>query len=87
MVLTPILMIPAFPPQVRFTGVSFSYNIAYAVFGGLTPLVVSWLARANRFSPAHYIAVVTMLGLAATFMTPTAHLRNDENESVAAMLS
>jgi hypothetical protein len=49
--------------------------------------VVSWLARADRFSPAHYIAVVTMLGLAATFMTPTAHLRNDEKESVAAMLS
>ena len=72
-VLTPILMIRAFPPQVRFTGVSFSYNIAYAVFGGLTPLVVSWLARADRFSPAHYIAVVTMLGLAAIFMTPTAH--------------
>jgi MFS family permease len=86
-VLTPILMIRAFPPQVRFTGVSFSYNIAYAVFGGLTPLVVSWLARTDRFSPAHYIAVVTMLGLGATFMTPTAHLRNDEKDSVAAMLS
>ena len=86
-VLTPILMIRAFPPQVRFTGVSFSYNIAYAVFGGLTPLVVSWLARTDRFSPAHYIAVVTMLGLAATFMTPTAHVRNDEKDSVAAMLS
>jgi MFS family permease len=70
-VLTPILMIRAFPPQVRFTGVSFSYNIAYAVFGGLTPLIVSNLARADRFSPAHYIAVVTMLGLAAIFMTPT----------------
>jgi MFS family permease len=86
-VLTPILMIRAFPPQVRFTGVSFSYNIAYAVFGGVTPLVVSWLARTDRFSPAHYIAVVTMLGLAATFMTPTAHVRNDEKDSVAAMLS
>jgi MFS family permease len=86
-VLTPILMIRAFPPQVRFTGVSFSYNIAYAVFGGLTPLVVSWLARADRFSPAHYIAVVTMIGLAATFMTPVAHLRNDEKDSVVAMLS
>jgi len=86
-VLTPILMIRAFPPQVRFTGVSFSYNIAYAVFGGLTPLVVSWLARTDRFSPAHYIAVVTMLGLAATFMTPTAHLRNDGKDSLVARLS
>jgi MFS family permease len=86
-VLTPILMIRAFPPQVRFTGVSFSYNIAYAVFGGLTPLVVSWLAHADRFSPAHYIAVVTMLGLVAMFMTPAAALRNDGKDSVVARLS
>ena len=70
MVLTPILMVQAFPPQVRFTGVSFSYNIAYAVFGGLTPLLVSGLARADQLSPAHYIAVVTMLGLVAMFMQP-----------------
>jgi MFS family permease len=62
-VLTPILMVRSFPAQVRFTGVSFSYNIAYAVFGGLTPFVVSWLARANPLSPAHYIAAVTGLGL------------------------
>jgi MFS family permease len=86
-VLTPILMIRAFPPEVRFTGVSFSYNIAYAVFGGLTPIVVSWLARADRFSPAHYVAVVTMLGLAVTFMTPTAHLMQDENDGIASKVS
>ena len=36
-VLRPILMIRSFPTSVRVTGVSFSYNIAYAVFGGLTP--------------------------------------------------
>jgi predicted MFS family arabinose efflux permease len=76
-VLTPILMVRAFPAQVRFTGVSFSYNLAYAVFGGLTPLVVAGFARADRFSPAHYIAVVTALGLVATFMTPAVHLQKN----------
>jgi MFS family permease len=86
-VLTPILMVRAFPAQVRFTGVSFSYNIAYAVFGGLTPLVVSWLARADRFSPAHYIAAVTILGLVATFMTPAVHLRKNGKDSVVTSLS
>jgi MFS family permease len=86
-VLTPILMVRAFPTQVRFTGVSFSYNIAYAVFGGVTPLVVSWLARADRFSPAHYVALVTMLGLVAMFMTPAAPLRNGGKDSVVARLS
>ena len=81
-VLTPILMVHAFPAQVRFTGVSFSYNIAYAVFGGLTPLVVAGFARADRFSPAHYIAVVTVLGLVATFITPAVNLRKNGKDSV-----
>jgi hypothetical protein len=26
------------PAEVRFTGISFSYNVSYAIFGGLTPL-------------------------------------------------
>src|ERR1700761_3642544 len=81
-VLTPILMVHAFPAQVRFTGVSFSYNIAYAVFGGLTPLVVAGVARADRFSPAHYIAVVTVLGLVATFITPAVNLRKNGKDRV-----
>ena len=64
-VLTPILMVRVFPPAVRFTGVSFSYNIACAMIGGVTPLVVSWLAHVNRFSPAHYVAGTAILGWAA----------------------
>jgi len=69
-VLTPVMMVRAFPPAVRFTGVSFSYNISYALFGGVTPLLVSWLAHVNRLNPAHYVAVVTVLGLLATLMAP-----------------
>jgi MFS family permease len=70
-VLTPLIMVRAFPPVVRFTGVSFSYNISYAVFGGMTPLLVSRLAHLNRLSPAHYVAAVTMLGLVAILTAPT----------------
>ena len=69
-VLTPIVMIHAFPTQIRFSGVSFSYNFAYALFGGLTPLLVSWLAHLDRIGPAHYIAAVTVVGLGATLMAP-----------------
>jgi predicted MFS family arabinose efflux permease len=68
-VLAPLVMVRAFPPAVRFTGVSFSYNISYAVFGGVTPLLVSWLAHLNRFGPAHYIGAVTLLGLLAILTT------------------
>jgi MFS family permease len=72
--LTPIVLVQAFPPAVRFTGVSFSYNIAYAVFGGVTPLLVSWLGHLDRLSPAHYVAAVTILGLAAVFAAPVPHV-------------
>lgn len=39
----PYVMVRAFPPEVRFTGISFSYNVSYAIFGGLTPIVVTVL--------------------------------------------
>jgi MFS family permease len=71
-VLTPMLMVRAFPPQVRFSGVSFSYNVVYAIFGGITPPLVLWLAHLNRIGPAHYIAAVTIAGLCATLLAPTA---------------
>ncbi|HEY1945442.1 MAG TPA: MFS transporter [Bryobacteraceae bacterium] len=71
-VLTPIIMVRAFPAQVRFSGVSFSYNVVYAVFGGITPPLVLWLAHLDRIGPAHYIAAVTIAGLCATLLAPTA---------------
>jgi MFS family permease len=76
-VLTPIVMVRAFPTPVRFSGVSFSYNIAYAIFGGLTPLLVSWLAHLNRLNPAHYIAVIAGFGLLATLMAPMGSLSEE----------
>jgi MFS family permease len=59
----PFVMIRSFPPAIRFTGVSFSYNLAYAIFGGLTPLLVSGLMALDRLGPAHYVAVVTLIGM------------------------
>jgi MFS family permease len=59
----PYVMVNAFPPSVRFTGVSFSYNLAYAIFGGVTPLLVSLLVAANPLGPAHYVALVGVVFL------------------------
>lgn len=39
--LLPITGVRAFPPAIRFSGLSFAYNMAYAVFGGLTPIIIS----------------------------------------------
>ncbi|MFA5370781.1 MAG: MFS transporter, partial [Sideroxydans sp.] len=48
----------------RFSGLSFSYNVAYAVFGGMTPVMVSLLlplVGANM--PAWYVMVLSLLGV------------------------
>jgi hypothetical protein len=65
-------MVRAFPPLVRFSGVSLSYNLAYAVFGGLTPPLVSWFAHLNPIGPAYYVATAAVFGLAAFLFAPVA---------------
>lgn len=56
----PYVMVHAFPSAVRFSGISFSYNVAYAIFGGLTPVLVTMLMRVSPMAPSWYV-----LGLAA----------------------
>lgn len=59
----PSVAVKAFPPVVRFSGLSFSYNVAYAVFGGLTPVAVSMLLPLDRLAPAHYVEVLSVVGM------------------------
>ncbi|MEP7125829.1 MAG: MFS transporter [Byssovorax sp.] len=67
----PYVMVRSFPSVVRFTGVSFSYNVAYAVFGGLTPVAVPLLLRYNRLNPAHYVAFTVVVGVVAVVVNAT----------------
>ncbi|WFU91382.1 MFS transporter (plasmid) [Rhizobium sp. CC1099] len=60
----PYVMVRAFPAQVRFTGVSFSYNVAYAVFGGLTPLAIASLLPFSSMAHAYYLLFIAVLALA-----------------------
>lgn len=59
----PSLMVGLFPAAIRFSGLSFSYNVAYAIFGGLTPLLVSLMLRLSGLAPAHYVAAVASVGM------------------------
>jgi MFS family permease len=67
----PAVMVDAFPPAVRFSGLSFSYNIAYALFGGLTPPLIGLLVRpAGVLAPAHYVAFTALIGAAVALWLP-----------------
>ena len=63
----PTLLVAAFPPAVRFSGISFAYNVAYAIFGGLTPLVVAGMMKTLALAPAHYVAALCLLGAGVAF--------------------
>ena len=59
----PYVLVNAFPPAVRFSGLSFSYNLAYAIFGGLTPMAVAFLLKYSAMGPAYYVIALCGLGL------------------------
>ena len=60
----PYVMVRAFPAEVRFTGISFSYNVSYAIFGGLTPIAVTILMGVSPMAPAWYVLALSLIGLA-----------------------
>ncbi|TDK38912.1 MFS transporter [Rhizobium deserti] len=57
----PYVMVRAFPARVRFSGLSFSYNISYAIFGGLTPIAVTSLLAVNPMAHAWYLLFIAAL--------------------------
>lgn len=65
----PIIMAEIFKPNVRFSGISFSYNIAYALAGGFTPQLVLFLN--TQAIQGHFIYGIAfylcLLGLVAIF--------------------
>ncbi|OZI62088.1 hypothetical protein CAL28_22960 [Bordetella genomosp. 11] len=69
-----------FPTEIRSTGLAISYNIAASVFGGFSPMVLTWLLHAtgNPLMPAHYCAVFFALGLLGAIM-----IREESPRSIA----
>jgi hypothetical protein len=54
-------MVKIFPAQIRFSGISFSYNVAYAIAGGITLPLVQWLSLYSNIGAMYYIWVVCVV--------------------------
>lgn len=76
----PYVMVRAFPAEVRFTGLSFSYNVSYAIFGGLTPIMVTLLMKFSPLAPAWYVLALGCVGLVIGIL-----LRKDINHENTAV--
>lgn len=51
-----------FPTEVRFSGVSFSTNTAYALSGGITPLLLTAAIHYTPWAIALYVALLALAG-------------------------
>lgn len=76
---TPYVMVRCFPAEVRFSGLSFSYNVAYAIFGGLTPVAVTSLLAVNPMAHAWYLVFIAVLttGIGFYLMSHSERLEGD----------
>ena len=63
----PSLMAKVFPTSTRVSGMSLSYNIAVAVFGGFAPFFAQSLIdiTGSKLAPSYYVIATALLSLAA----------------------
>ena len=61
----PCYLSELFPPKIRYSGVAISYNLAFALFGGLTPLLATFLVANTSVNiiPSFIIVLASILAL------------------------
>lgn len=59
----PYVMVNVFAPEIRFSGLSFSYNLSYAIFGGLTPMFVALWIKDQPMAHCYYVIALSVLGM------------------------
>lgn len=54
-----------YPTAVRSTGMAIAYNVAVTVFGGLSPLTVTWMILEfhSQMMPAVYLMIAAVISL------------------------
>jgi nitrate/nitrite transporter NarK len=74
---TPYVMVSSFPARVRYTGVSFAYNVSYALFGGVIPLIINSLSPMGPLAHVLYFSVIALFafGLGVSLLLRGAQLR------------
>jgi MHS family proline/betaine transporter-like MFS transporter len=59
---TPVSMIESLPSSVRYTTLSFAYNLGNGIFGGTLPLICQWLlTKSFTISPAIYVTFIAAI--------------------------
>ncbi|MFV0480462.1 MAG: MFS transporter [Campylobacteraceae bacterium] len=59
-----VYMVRAFIAEVRYSGVSFSFNVAYAIAGGLTSIFIPFLSTVfSKYASGFYVISLFIIGI------------------------
>jgi MFS family permease len=63
----PNLLADLFPTQIRYSGIAISYNLGFAIFGGLTPVIAMLLIYKTGMviAPTFYLILTATIALVA----------------------
>lgn len=70
--LSPILISSIFPTEVRLTGIALSYNLAHTIFGGLAPIIITFVIKRTGYAyltPVLYITVTMLVTFITTILS------------------
>ena len=77
---SPIVIVSLFPARVRCTGISISYNVALALFGGTAPLLVTYLIERKHLldAPGVVIASAALIATVSICTINQSQLHQDD---------
>ena len=81
---TPGLLVELLKPETRCTVFSFSFNICFGIFGGITPVIGFLLMNKidNKMAPVFYLIFAALITLISTFFF-TKRMNKNENQLFA----
>ena len=67
-----VMMVEILSPRVRCTVISIGNGIAYGIFGGLTPLIATYLVErtSDDYAPVYLLMVMALISFIATMTVP-----------------
>lgn len=64
-------MVKMFPAPIRFSGISFSYNVSYAIVGGMTLPLIQILSQYSKIGAMYYIFALAIMAVCTAFVFKT----------------
>ncbi len=67
-----VMMVEILSPRVRCTVISIGNGIAYGIFGGLTPLIATYLVErtSDDYAPVYLLMAMALISFIATMTVP-----------------